>query len=140
LADIPVEKVIPTPPPGPPPPPPAMPGSQGCPPSPAMVSVSNRGNAALIIMLQGAQMYMVDLSPGQTKNVCLARGPYQYTATTTNKGAVPEQGAQLFAGVSPVCWSLPAAAGAAPPCNAPADPGAYTSPMGGELPPGAGLK
>lgn len=140
LGEVGVESVIPTPPPAPPPAPPAMPGTQRCPSGPALVSVTNRGGVGLVVVMQGAQNYVVDMAPGQTKNICLARGPYQYIATATSNAGAPEQGAMAFLSTSPVCWSLPAAAGAGAPCAAPTDLGAYTPPMGGELPFGPAMK
>lgn len=138
LDKIQVDKAIPTPPPGQPPAvPPVMPLGQGCPPGPALVSITNAGGPHLIIMLQGARNYVIDLVAGQTKNVCLVAGPYQFLSTATSGGT--EQGAKLFTAGAPVCWSLPSTAGQAP-CNPPSDPAVFTSPPGGELPLPAGFR
>lgn len=123
LAAVPVDNAIPTPPPVPPPAPPVMAGSQGCPPGPAMLSLVNQGGSTLIIVLQGAKKYFLNVGPGQTQNICLAQGPYHFVATTTTTGAM-EQGDKVLMGTAPTCWSLPS--GGAPLCNPPSDPGAYT--------------
>lgn len=139
LDTIQVDKAIPTPPPGQPaaPAPVTMPSAQGCPPHPALASISNAGDTQLIIMLQGAQTSIVNVAPRQTANVCLAAGPYQFIATTTSGST--EQGAKVLAPDTPTCWSLPSAAGAAP-CTPPSDPGAYSPPAMGEFPMPPGFK
>lgn len=133
LGNVPVAKLIPTPPPAPPPAMPPMSGNQGCPPSPVRVSIINQSSATLLIILQGSQNYLVPVSPGQSKNVCLAKGPYQFMTSAMGGNGTMDQGIQMWMSDAPTCWFVPSA-GVPSACNAPTDPNTYTLPLTGEMP------
>jgi len=104
----------------------ATPTPKACPPDAALVSVINELGTRLSLSLKGPQNFSLYLSAGQTRNICVVRGTYSWTASAS--GFATKTGSKALDSTTPKCWWWYSGLKVHTVCNAPTSRSAYSPP------------